>query len=133
MSSVDTINGKIAPETEAPKRKRRLRILLWVLIAAIIGVAALFALYLLRPGPLPDLLPVAAPGARAPVYMAVDAAGRVFVSDRIQSAIYVFGPDGKILDEIISPTTTLSEYVAKHAGGPPPGSAVSYDVATRRV
>src|SRR4030067_269318 len=58
MSTCDTINGKIAPETEAPKRKRRLRILLWVLIAAIIGVAALFALYLLRPAPLPDLIPL---------------------------------------------------------------------------
>ncbi len=63
------------------------------------------------------------PGERAPVYIATDSTGRVFVTDRLQHAIFMYDADGNFLDTILSPTLSLSEYIAKHTGlTPEPGS-----------
>lgn len=65
---------------------------------------------------------------RAPVYIAVDARGRVFVSDRLQHAIFVFDAEGNYLDAILGPDLTLSEYIAKHTGQTPDPGAFAYDI-----
>ncbi|GAB4436333.1 MAG: hypothetical protein Kow0031_18070 [Anaerolineae bacterium] len=51
---------------------------------------------------------------RSPVYVAVDRAGHVYVTDRLQHAVFVYDADGNYLDTMLSPNLTLSEYVAKH-------------------
>lgn len=56
-------------------------------------------------------------GERAPVYVATDNTGRVYVSDRMQHAIFVFTPDGDYVDTLLGPDLTLSEYVDRHSGG----------------
>ncbi len=65
---------------------------------------------------------------RAPVYIAVDARGRVFVTDRLQHAIFVFDAEGNYLDSILGPDLTLSEYIAKHTGQVPEPGAFAYDL-----
>jgi len=72
-------------------------------------------------------------GERAPVYLAVDSSGRVFVTDRTQGAIYVFTQDGQMLDAIITPTMTLTEYVARHAGGLPAGTLFGINYIAKQV
>ncbi len=67
------------------------------------------------------------PGERSPVYMAVDSANRLFVSDRLQHAIFVYDVDGNLLDSIITPDTTLSEYLTVHTGGLPEGSIFAFN------
>lgn len=52
------------------------------------------------------------PGQRSPVYLDVNPAGQLFVTDRLQHAIFVFNPDGDYLDTILGPDLTLSEYVS---------------------
>ncbi len=52
---------------------------------------------------------------RAPVYVATDSAGRVYVSDRMQHAISIFTAGGEYVDALLSPNLTLSEYVEMHA------------------
>ncbi|MEN8173255.1 MAG: hypothetical protein ABFS03_10295, partial [Chloroflexota bacterium] len=69
--------------------------------------------------------PGTVPPQRSPVYLAVDVQGRVYVSDRLQHAIFVFDRDGNYLDTILGPDLTLSEYISKHIGGLPEGSAFS--------
>lgn len=49
---------------------------------------------------------------RSPVYLAADQAGRIFVSDRLQRAVYVFDRNGNYIDALLSPSLSLSEYVA---------------------
>jgi len=62
-------------------------------------------------------------GERAPVYVATDSKGRVFVTDRLQHAIFVYDAEGNFLDTILSPTLSLSEYIAKHTTlAPSPGT-----------
>jgi DNA-binding beta-propeller fold protein YncE len=67
-------------------------------------------------------------GERSPVYIAVDKTGRIYVTDRLQNAIFVFDQDGHYLDTILSPTLTLYEYIAMHIGGPPAGTIFRYSV-----
>jgi sugar lactone lactonase YvrE len=71
--------------------------------------------------------PMTTPGERAPVGIAVDSEGRVFVSDRKQRAIFVFDREGNYLDTLLGPDLSLSEYIAKHIGGLPDGSTFYYN------
>jgi DNA-binding beta-propeller fold protein YncE len=68
------------------------------------------------------------PVERSPVYLAVDGSGRVFVTDRLQHAVFVYGPEGNYLDAILSPDLTLSEYVAEQMGGLTPGATFAYNL-----
>ena len=71
---------------------------------------------------------------RSPVYVAVDPAGRIFVSDRLQNAVLMFTPDGQYLDSIITPEMTLSKYLNQHLDGAlPDGTAFSYNVQSGYV
>ena len=54
---------------------------------------------------------------RSPVYSAVDSSGRVYVSDRLQHSMQIYDADGKFIDSIIGPQTTLSKYLNQHMGG----------------
>jgi tripartite motif-containing protein 71 len=64
---------------------------------------------------------------RSPVYVAIDNTGRVFVSDRLQHAVYLYDREGNYLDTLLTPELTLSEYVASHVGGIPAGSSVAFN------
>jgi len=68
------------------------------------------------------------PGERSPVYLATDSAGRVFVTDRVQHAIFVYDSDGTYLDTVLSPDLTLSAYVSKHVGDVQTDIAFAYNV-----
>jgi DNA-binding beta-propeller fold protein YncE len=67
-------------------------------------------------------------GDRSPVYLATDSAGRVFVTDRLQHAVFVYDKEGTYLDTILSPDLTLSEYVSKHMDGLPAGITFAHNV-----
>ncbi|MEW5958853.1 MAG: hypothetical protein AB1801_14060 [Chloroflexota bacterium] len=69
-------------------------------------------------------------GERSPVYLATDKTGRVFVTDRLQHAVFVYDREGTYLDTILGPNLTLSEYVSKHAGGDlqPPADTIAYNL-----
>ena len=72
--------------------------------------------------------PRTTPAQRSPVYVATDVQGRVFVTDRLQHAIFVYDRDGNYLDTILSPTLTLSEYLAKHIGHAPARGTFAYNI-----
>lgn len=72
-------------------------------------------------------------GERAPVYVATDGDGRIFVTDRMQSGIYVFNESGAYLDTLLDPELALSEYVAQHTGGQLSGGSFSYNVFQTNV
>ena len=63
---------------------------------------------------------------RSPVYITVDASGRVFVADRIQNAIFIYDTDGNYLDSILGPDMTLSKYLDQHLGGLMPEGTTYY-------
>jgi sugar lactone lactonase YvrE len=46
--------------------------------------------------------------------------GRVFITDRTQGVIYIFDPDGKYLDSILTPALTLKGFVAQQNNGDVP-------------
>lgn len=75
------------------------------------------------------------PGERSPVYLATDWRGHVFVSDRLQHAVFVYDGDGAYLDTILSPDLTLSEYVVQctDADGLPASTTFAYDMFESRV
>jgi DNA-binding beta-propeller fold protein YncE len=170
------------------KKRRRLVIGLVALAVLVIAAGALFVRYLLKPGPLPDLLPLpvdvtyrphylfsiygvdkpvgvavspdggriyatesggqrevkvfdrdgnplaafspphTAPTERSPVYVAVDPTGRVYVTDRLQRAVFVYDSHGKLVDAILAPDLTLSEYVYEHVDELPPDGTMSYNL-----
>ncbi len=66
-------------------------------------------------------------GERSPVYVATDNAGRVYVTDRMQFAIYVYGSDGAFLDAILAPDLTLSGYAGRAVGAPVVAQNVAYN------
>ena len=72
--------------------------------------------------------PYTGPAERAPVYVAVGPTGRVFVTDRLQRAVFVYDRDGELLDAILGPDLTLSEYVSKHVDGLQPDSQLAYNL-----
>ncbi len=67
-------------------------------------------------------------GERAPVYVASDSSGQVYVSDRIQHAIFIFSRDGEYIDTLLGPDLTLSKYVAGHAGRQAGNGALAYNL-----
>jgi DNA-binding beta-propeller fold protein YncE len=77
--------------------------------------------------------PDTGPAERAPVYVAVGPTGRVFVTDRLQRAVFVYDADGKLLDAVLSPDLTLSEFVSKHVDGLQAGGALAYNFFGRVV
>jgi sugar lactone lactonase YvrE len=66
-------------------------------------------------------------GERAPVYLATDRTGRVYVTDRLQFAIFVYSSDGRYLDTILAPSLTLSEYITTRTGDRSEKSTLSYN------
>jgi len=54
------------------------------------------------------------PGERAPVYLSLDNSSNVFVTDRLQHAVFVFDREGNFIDALLGPDLTLSEYVNQH-------------------
>ena len=56
-------------------------------------------------------LPHTSVGERAPVYLATDSSGQVYVSDRKQHAVFIFNKEGEYVDTLLGPDQTLSEYV----------------------
>ena len=66
-------------------------------------------------------------GERSPVYLETDKNGRLFVTDRLQHAIYIYGRDGSYLDMIVSPDLSLSNYVDGRTGGLQLGSSYVYN------
>jgi DNA-binding beta-propeller fold protein YncE len=77
--------------------------------------------------------PLTSVGERAPVYVATDGAGRVFVTDRLQHSVFVYDASGSYLDTILSPDLTLSEYLAIHTGGLEPGTTFAYNLYRMQV
>jgi len=67
-------------------------------------------------------------GERSPVYMATDQHGRLFVTDRLQHAIFVYDADGTYLDTLLTADLSLSEYVDRHIGGLQDGTTYAYNV-----
>jgi len=66
---------------------------------------------------------------RSPVYLAMDSNRRVFVSDRLQDAVFIYDSEGNYLDSILSPDTTLSKYLTQHLGGSmPEGTTYYYNI-----
>jgi DNA-binding beta-propeller fold protein YncE len=71
--------------------------------------------------------PRTGPAERSPVYVAVDDRGWVFITDRLQQAVFVYDGAGSYLDTILGPDLSLSEYVAAHVTDLDPGAALAYD------
>jgi len=67
-------------------------------------------------------------GERAPVYLATDPAGRVFVTDRIQHGVFIFNRDGDYLNSMIGPGLMLTDYVNSQTGGKVSGDKFSFNL-----
>jgi DNA-binding beta-propeller fold protein YncE len=70
---------------------------------------------------------------RAPVYVATDRTGRVYVTDRLQFAIFVYSADGRYVDTIVAPDLTLSAYIAIRTGDHSGQNTLSYNVYKNAV
>ena len=71
---------------------------------------------------------------RSPAYIAVDPAGRVFVTDSYNNVVVIFDKDGNFLDGIIDKDTTLTRYLSAKLGKPvPPGSLFYYNNISSQV
>lgn len=51
---------------------------------------------------------------REPRYLAVDATGRVFMSDQLNNAIHIFDADGNYIDSIIDQDMTLTKFLREN-------------------
>ncbi len=60
--------------------------------------------------------PNTAAGQRSPVYVDTDGSGRVYVTDRFHHVIYVYDPEGRLLDVILDPHLTLRRYLGAELG-----------------
>jgi DNA-binding beta-propeller fold protein YncE len=63
---------------------------------------------------------------RKPAYIAVDAAGRVFVNDTYNNVVAIFDADGNFLDGMIDRDLTLSEFVTAQTGTALPQGTLFY-------
>ena len=181
----------VDPEAEKEKGKRRRLLLLLLLLLLICCCLAYFiGRYLLKPGPLPEMLPppvvevinypptykfsitgvdgpvgvaVSPDGTRVyvaesrgerlikmfdrdgnlikgfaphgttkstrePRYLAVDASGRVFLTDRLNNVIDIFDADGNYLDAILAPDMTLTKLLSSNIpGGLQAGTVFFYE------
>lgn len=77
--------------------------------------------------------PQTAVGERSPVYLTTDSQGRVYVTDRMQHAIYVYDRDGKFLDVIIDPQQTMSEYITSQVPDEDIGTNYIYNLYSGNV
>jgi DNA-binding beta-propeller fold protein YncE len=68
------------------------------------------------------------PGERAPVYLAADSTGRLFVSDRAQHAIFIYDAEGNYQDTIVAPDLSLREYLNTAVGALEDGDTFSYNI-----
>jgi len=65
---------------------------------------------------------------REPRYLATDAAGRVFLVDKLNNVIDLFDADGNYLDAILGQNMTLTEFLSKNIpGGMPEGTTFHYE------
>jgi len=60
--------------------------------------------------------PGSTPLVRSPLYIALDDRGWVYVTDRLQHAVFIYGPDGKHIDTLLSPTLRLKSWAAETGG-----------------
>jgi len=67
-------------------------------------------------------------GERSPVYLTTDQSGHVYVSDRMQHAVYIYDHDGRFLDTILAADLTLSKYITQQSGSPVLGAALAYNL-----
>jgi sugar lactone lactonase YvrE len=72
---------------------------------------------------------------RKPTFIAVDASGRVFVSDTYNLTISIFDADGNYIDAIIGKDVTLSKVISQKVGGGSlsAGTLSYYDIPNHRV
>lgn len=68
------------------------------------------------------------PGQRSPVYLSTGKDGHVFVTDRLQHAIFVYDELGMYLDTILGPDLTLSRHVAEQVSDFHPSDMFIYNV-----
>jgi sugar lactone lactonase YvrE len=74
------------------------------------------------------------PSNRKPAYIAIDAAGRLFVVDTYNNTINLFDADGNHLDGIIGKDISISEMVSAQIGGElPPGTLVFYNNTSKNI
>lgn len=64
---------------------------------------------------------------RSPVYLATDSIGRLYVTDRLQHALFVYDSAGTYLDTVLAPDLTLSEYISKHTDHLDAGATFAYN------
>jgi sugar lactone lactonase YvrE len=75
--------------------------------------------------------PLTTKSDRKPNYIAVDASGRVFITDTYNNVISIYDADGNFLDGIIGKDVTLSGAMARQKL--PQGAISYYDILNKRV
>ncbi len=73
------------------------------------------------------------PGERSPVYVAVDATGRIYVSDRLQHTLNLYDPSGAFLDSLLGPELSLSAFVGQEIGELGEVARFSYNIFRKEV
>jgi len=70
------------------------------------------------------------PAQRAPVYLSLDSRGNVYLTDRLQHAVFIFDQDGEYLETLLAPQLTLSEFVSQHTNEKRDGADLSLNFFT---